>query len=669
MRLFCVLTVLASNLIFSSGAAPLPEPGPTPKAPPVSPPILSRPERQLHSTDAPAAIAAAAAPVQYSIGEPTDEEQLYLEFINRARMNPAGEAIFFRDATDPDILNAYAFFGTDLNLMVQQFALIPPAPPVALNAQLTAAARLHSLDMFVNDWQQHLDADGKGVGERVAAQGYPFTQLSENIFSFATSVFQGHAGFEVDWGDGPGGMQTPPGHRITIHNPAFREVGIGVFLGRNTNVGPQLVTQDFANRSGLTPLVLGVAFYDLNGNDFYDLGEGIGGVDVRVSNANFFAVTAGSGGYTVPVPANGTYTVTFSAPGLGAVEQTVTVSDNANVQVNFAPVYNPPVISGSPVAFINQNNVYRFTEVGGATAYQWKQTKVTSFTAVEGAENGTGRVTAEISEGYELLDTAVKASGTRSFHLAHAKPVNQILTFNPVLRAHSNSELLFKARLGFATPSQIAKAQISTDGGQTWLDIWSKAGTGDSGDANFNQETVSLSAFADKEFKLRFVYIFTSGTFFPQSSPGVGFYIDDVSFTETDELTNEIVADVPNGAQFIFSPSEAANFALAVRPKISNRFFNWGPALDVRSEVGQLPPTIRITGVRRAGATQVEVEFEVTNPPTASNFKLETAASVNGPWSTDANAQLEAIVGNSKFRAVSQTGNAAFRLYRISFVQ
>ena len=35
----------------------------------------------------------AAATVQYSIGDPTDEEQLYLELLNRTRANPVGEGV------------------------------------------------------------------------------------------------------------------------------------------------------------------------------------------------------------------------------------------------------------------------------------------------------------------------------------------------------------------------------------------------------------------------------------------------------------------------------------------------------------------------------------------------------------------------------------------------
>ena len=46
----------------------------------------------------------------YSIGQPTDEEQLYLEFINRSRANPPPEGVRLASTTDPYVLAAYEYF-------------------------------------------------------------------------------------------------------------------------------------------------------------------------------------------------------------------------------------------------------------------------------------------------------------------------------------------------------------------------------------------------------------------------------------------------------------------------------------------------------------------------------------------------------------------------------
>src|SRR5439155_902234 len=79
---------------------------------------------------------AAGAQQVYSIGEPTDEEQVFVEFINRARANPQQEAQRLKNETDPDVLVAYDYFDVDLNLMVSQFASIAVAPPLSINPKL-----------------------------------------------------------------------------------------------------------------------------------------------------------------------------------------------------------------------------------------------------------------------------------------------------------------------------------------------------------------------------------------------------------------------------------------------------------------------------------------------------------------------------------------------------
>src|SRR5215212_891188 len=110
--------------------------------------------------------------LQYSIGQPTDEEQLYLELLNRARANPPAEGPRLAATTDSAVLSAYSYFGVDLLLMQSQFQAIPTTPPPAMNAQLLAAARLHSRDMFTNQFQDHAGTDGSDPGMRITAQGY-----------------------------------------------------------------------------------------------------------------------------------------------------------------------------------------------------------------------------------------------------------------------------------------------------------------------------------------------------------------------------------------------------------------------------------------------------------------------------------------------------------------
>jgi hypothetical protein len=281
----------------------------------------------------------------YSIGNPTAQEQLYVEYINRARANPVAEATRLSTTTDPDVLRAYSAFQVNLVLMTTQFALIPAAPPLAMNPKLMTSARAHTKDMYDHQFQEHNGTDGSTPASRISGAGYAYSTAGENIFSYAYSTFYGHAGFEVDWGGDPvlqGGMQTPPGHRNNIHLAAYREIGVGVIDGQNGSVGPELVTQDFGVQQSSTPFVTGVVYSDKNNNGFYDVGEGISGVTVTVSGSNYYAVTGQSGGYSVPVAGSGTYTVSFSGGGVPDTHQNATVSSGRNVKADYVAVAPTP---------------------------------------------------------------------------------------------------------------------------------------------------------------------------------------------------------------------------------------------------------------------------------------------------------------------------------------
>jgi len=85
-------------------------------------------------------------------------------------------------------------------------------------------------------------------------------------------------------------------------------------------------------------------------------------------------------------------------------------------------------------------------------------------------------VTIISSPGYSVFATDFKASGNFSFQLAHpmsAPPTSQFLTLNPLLLLGANSQLSFSKLLGYATSNEVARAQISTDSGSTWQDLWS----------------------------------------------------------------------------------------------------------------------------------------------------------------------------------------------------
>ncbi|WP_235915926.1 CAP domain-containing protein [Thalassovita mangrovi] len=254
---------------------------------------------------------------------PTAVEQEILELINRARLDPVGEfdrlisdAASGTGVTD-EITNALDYFGVDLDMFLRQLQGIDPLAPVAWNSDLASAATGHTDLMIAQDAQAHVLTGEAEIWDRVVAAGYDNARtVGENIYAYSYDPIYAHAGFYIDWGNGPGGMQDPAGHRNTILSSAFTEVGIDAQTetDSSTQVGPLVVTQDFGNRSDYVPVLRGVVIRDQDGDRFYDAGEGLSGVTISATSTGGETTTTtswDSGGYQLALDP-GTYTVTFS---------------------------------------------------------------------------------------------------------------------------------------------------------------------------------------------------------------------------------------------------------------------------------------------------------------------------------------------------------------------
>lgn len=585
----------------------------------------------------------------YSIGTPSDEEQLYLEMINRGRANPTAEGVRMATTTDAAVRAAMEGFEVDVPLMQQEFAALPVRPPLAMNEKLTQMARGHTQDMLDNAFQGHFSSNGDDLGDRVAVVNYPFTSLGENVFSFSQSVFHGHAGFQVDWGDDgdTDGMQNPRGHRDSIHGD-FREVGVGVLRGTKKNlttqqtVGPQLVTQNFGSQSNSLAYVTGVAFYDLNGNNFYDLGEGVGGLTVNVAGSTFHGVTANSGGYAVPVPtANANRLVSFSGLGANATAQANLVG-GANVKVDFKPVFVSPVLTGSSEGVVGAASTYTFPAVIGATGYQWEALAALPATN-DGAETLT-RVIQSTTGTYSPRSTTVKHAGTAAYRLTHPDVVYtaEKLTYLETFLVQSGGQMTFRSRLRFATENQVAKVQVTTDGGLNWVDVYTQAGATPSGqnsvpgESAFQLRTVSLAAFVGKHIQVRFNYEVQGGEFFPGTDASLGWYVDDVAFSQVLDASGGVMTAVTQGQTgFQFTAAQAGVHLLSVRPIISGRPWPLGPPLAVQVAPGN---GFAITSESPSQVVKVGrlAEFTITTSLQADSFQWsKNGKAIPGATGTD----------------------------------
>ena len=117
-----------------------------------------------------------------------------------------------------------------------------------------------------------------------------------------------------------------------------REVGMGDTTGVVWQATTRsYVTEDFGV-SGTNSFLTGAVYNDANGNNFYDLNEGVQGVTATVTTTAGTLVgsdtTGSGGGWSVSEP-GGTYNVTFTGAGLVAGGVTATVAGgNLNAKVD-----------------------------------------------------------------------------------------------------------------------------------------------------------------------------------------------------------------------------------------------------------------------------------------------------------------------------------------------
>ena len=300
------------------------------------------------------------------MSNPTPQEQEFLELINRMRATPVAELDLLLNSSDPlakaAIDAALAQFKTNRATLRSQWDKLESAAPLAWSSALNQAAAAHNQAMIGADIQSH-DVEGeKNLIGRLADAGYDISKggtVAENIFAAVDSIPYAQAGLAIDWGaDDPNtpqleaidGIQTESGHRDNLLDPILREVGVAVTTTTvKQNVGPQVVTQHFGNRTALDgkAYILGVAFEDKNRDGYYQAGEGISDAKVKVTNIATNVsqeLTVGAAGGYQELVAPGDYQVEFTQ---GSVIQTATASIGANKNVKLDFVVPDPSLQNS----------------------------------------------------------------------------------------------------------------------------------------------------------------------------------------------------------------------------------------------------------------------------------------------------------------------------------
>jgi hypothetical protein len=197
--------------------------------------------------------------------------------------------------------------------------------PLAYDARLTAAARLHSQDMAEQNYFDHDSLDGTKFYERILDAGYDYSTCGENI-----AAGYGSPEAVVD------AWMNSSGHRANILNPSFCDIGVG-YVNVSGSAFQYYWTQDFGRRLGVDACPAEVE-YEITAS------SGAGG---SISPAGAISVTGGGDATFAVIPAAGYSVADVLVDGVSVgilLQYTFAhVSGNHSIAASFAADTESPI--------------------------------------------------------------------------------------------------------------------------------------------------------------------------------------------------------------------------------------------------------------------------------------------------------------------------------------
>ncbi len=241
-------------------------------------------------------------------------EQYLIELINRARMDPVGEAARYKIPLNQGL--AANTIGTQVKQVL------------APDESLETAAIAHSQWMLDADVFSHSGRNGTTPGQRVTDAGYQWNRVGENI------SWQGSTGalsLEKAISAQNDALFKSAHHRVNILLDGFREIGVaqeaGKFKSGSNTFNAAMLTENFGT-SGSKVFITGVAYSDTNKDNFYSIGEGRSGVTFTAQDVS--DTTKAAGGYALALTAGEAVGVSGT---VGDMAFSATVAlDNGNVK-------------------------------------------------------------------------------------------------------------------------------------------------------------------------------------------------------------------------------------------------------------------------------------------------------------------------------------------------
>lgn len=328
-------------------------------------------------------------------------------------------------------------------------------------------------------------------------------------------------------------------------------------------------------------------------------------------------------------------------------------------------------ITGNTQPPAHGSTTYSFTPIGGADGYEVRASATQPGNWLEGAEAGTlAFVTDQTSASYDLRIGDPKRTGSFSFHLTFplGELSDQAFQITRPMVPSATSQLQFYNLRRWSSVTSVLRAQASADAGASWTTLWERTGNGETSsafwDASFQPVNVSLAALANRVVMLRFVYTYLGGSYFPGTSDGDGFFLEDIQVTDSLELADAVITPLASGATtFDFTPAAAeTTYFLQMRPLLGCTEFGFGDPLIVTSVSGPAGELMLEGAAVSAGF--VEVHFRVT-AGAFSTFSLLKSTNWQS-WPVDPVANLtDHGDGSYTFRTAMPVGETR-AFYRVA---
>lgn len=251
------------------------------------------------------------------------------------------------------------------------------------------------------------------------------------------------------------------------------------------------------------------------------------------------------------------------------------------------------VIAGPPTPPASGSN-YTFNTIQHADAYELRVSQIDSSAWTEGGESSPApQVVPSITGSYLFLQNTLFRTGAKAFHLATPTLQDQSFTITRDIMPTATSKLEWFDRARFTMPTATLTAEISTDTGATWTNVFNRNGVGYSSstlwDSTWLSRSVSLASYAGKTVRVRFIMRTPFGSYLPDATTNSGFFIDDIKVTNATQLGSTTTSPLAGNASSFPLNATTAGGALAVgktyflrvRPSVGNRWFGDGPLKQV----------------------------------------------------------------------------------------